>query len=129
MSEPRWLSVDEVLRLHAMQLAEFRGRAGIRDRNLLEAAVIRPRQRYHYGELRTIVDLAAAYATALNANHPFFDGNKRVAFHALLVFLRLHGLELSASADQASEMMLALASGRAHEDDLRIWLPTNVRAK
>ena len=59
MTEPRWLSVDEVIRLHEIQLAEFGGIAGIRDRNLLEAAIARPLQRYHYGELRTIVDIAA----------------------------------------------------------------------
>lgn len=126
MIEPRWLSVNDVVRLHAMQLAEFGGRLGIRDRNLLESAVNRPRQRFHYGELRNLVDIAVAYATALNANHPFVDGNKRVSFHALLVFLRLHGLMLSAPAPDAAEVMLAVAAGRASEADLRLWVRSNV---
>lgn len=126
MTEPRWLSVDEVLWLHAMQLAEFGGVARIRDRNLLEAAVARPRQRYFYGDSHTLLDIASAYATALNANHPFIDGNKRVGFHALLVFLRLHGLILMVADTEAAEMMLALAAGEVHEADLRLWLRNNV---
>ena len=126
MIEPRWLSVEDVIRLHAMQLAEFGGRAGIRDENLLGAAVTRPRQRYHYGELKTIANIAAAYATALNANHPFIDGNKRVSFHAALVFLRLHGLSLQATATAATEMMLALAAGHARETGFRGWVNNNV---
>ena len=115
------------MRLHAMQLAEFGGRAGIRDENLLGAAVARPRQRYHYGELQTIVEIAAAYATALNANHPFIDGNKRVSFHAALVFLRLHGLSLYATANEATEIILGLAAGQAREAAVRGWLNNNVR--
>ncbi len=127
MIEPRWLSVHEVIRLHAMQLAEFGGRAGIRDEGLLGSAVARPRQRYHYGELETIVDIAVAYVTALNANHPFIDGNKRVSFHAALVFLRLHGLSLQATATEATEMVLALAAGHAREANFRGWVNYNVR--
>jgi death on curing protein len=127
MIEPRWLSVAEAIRLHAMQLVEFGGRTGIRDENLLGAAVARPRQRYYYGELQTIVDIAAAYAAALNAYHPFIDGNKRVSFHAALVFLRLHGLSLQATTSEATEMMLALAAGHSREADVRRWMNNNVR--
>ncbi len=61
--------------MHVLQMDEFGGTSGIRDAGLLESAVLRPRQRYHYGELKTIVDLAVAYATALSGNHPFVDGN------------------------------------------------------
>jgi prophage maintenance system killer protein len=76
MIGPRWLSVDDIVHLHAMQIAEFGGHPGIRDPNLLDSAVNRPRQRFFYGELHSLVDTAVAYATALNANHPFLDGNK-----------------------------------------------------
>jgi death-on-curing protein len=127
MIEPRWLSVKEVIRLHALQLVEFGGKTGTRDENLLGSAVSRPRQRYSYGELRTLVDIAAAYAAALNANHPFIDGNKRVSFHAALVFLRLHGLSLQATTGEATEMMLALAAGHSGEADVRRWMNDNVR--
>ena len=112
--------------MHALQIDEFGGMPGVRDVGLLDSAVLRPRQRYHYGELKTIVDLAVAYATALSRNHPFVDGNKRVAFHAMLVFLRLHGLTLKASAAEATERMLALAAGRASEAELSEWVRSRV---
>jgi len=126
MSEPRWLSVSEVLQLHAMQVHKFGGATGVRDYGLLESAVMRPRQRYQYGELRTLVEVDAAYAAALSANHAFVDGNKRVAFFALVVFLRLHGMVLKAPAEQATEMMLGLAAGTRSETDLREWVARNV---
>lgn len=129
MTEPRWLAVEDVIRLHSMQIEEFGGSAGIRDYGLLEAAVMRPRHRYHYGELHTIVDLAVAYASALNANHPFLDGNKRVSFHSLLVFLRLHGLSLEASPTEATETMLALAAGRSSEREVSAWVRSRVFRK
>ena len=127
MIEPRWLSVGEVVHLHAMQVAEFGGSAHIRDYALLESAVIRPRLRYHYGELQTLPDLAMSYASALNANHPFVDGNKRVGFFALLVFLRLHGLILNAPAAEATEMILSLAGGCSLERDLSRWVRCHVQ--
>jgi len=126
MSEPRWLSVSEVLQLHAMQIHKFGGATGVRDYGLLESALMRPRQRYQYGELRTLVEVDAAYAAALSANHAFVDGNKRVAFLALVVFLRLHGMVLKAPAEQATEMMLGLAAGTRSETDLREWVARNV---
>jgi death-on-curing protein len=122
MTEPLWLTVEDVLRLHAMQIEEFGGSAGIRDPGLLESAVMRPRHRFHYGELKTIVEAAVAYAVALNGNRPFADGNKRVAFHAMLVFLRLHGLILRAPAAEATEMMLGLAASRFSEAEVRAWV-------
>lgn len=129
MTEPRWLAVEDVIRLHSMQIEEFGGSAGIRDYGLLEAAAMRPRHRYHYGELHTIVDLAVAYASALNANHPFLDGNKRVSFHSLLVFLRLHGLRLEVEGSEATEIMIALASGRVYEAEVSAWVKTRVFRK
>jgi death-on-curing protein len=124
MIEPRWLTV--IRRLHALQIDEFGGTPGVRDAGLLESAVLRPRQRYHYGELKTIADLAVAYATALSGNHLFLEGNKRVALHAGLVFLRLHGLMLKATPNEATERMLALAAGRASEAELSAWVRSRI---
>ena len=72
------------------------------------------------------VSIAVAYATALRANHPFIDGDKRVAFHAMLVFLRLHGLMLTATAAEATERMLALAAGHASEAELAAGVRSRV---
>lgn len=128
MTEPRWLSVAEISRLHRLQIHFFGGSPGTRDAGLLESAAVRPRQRYHYGELAAIPELAAAYAVALSANHPFIDGNKRVAFHSLLVFLRLNGLVLRVQEQEATNQMLALAAGQSSEDSLIKWLRQHATA-
>jgi death-on-curing protein len=80
MTEPRWLSVDEVLRLHDIQIRRYGGQPGVRDQGLLESAVLRARNRHHYDAVQDIVELGAAYAVAISANHPFFDGNQRTTF-------------------------------------------------
>jgi death-on-curing protein len=126
VTEPRWLTVEEVVRLHVLQIAAFGGAPGIRDAGLLESAVMRPRQRYHYGQLNTIADIAAAYAAAISANHPFFDGNKRVAFHAMLIFLRLHGLTLKSPAEEATGEILALAAGEIAQEDFAMWVRSRI---
>ena len=87
MSEPIWLDVDEVVDMHAGQLAIFGGPEGIRDRGLLESAILRPVNQWHYGQT-DLAALAGPYAFGLARNHAFVDGNKRIAFHAMMVFLR-----------------------------------------
>ena len=72
------------------------------------------------------MELAVAYTDALTANHPFFDGNKRVAFPALLVFLRLHGLALTAGTEEAAAVMLSLASGATPETAVQEWVRSRV---
>jgi death-on-curing family protein len=94
MTEPRWLTLDAVIDMHAEQLAMFGGPEGIRDRGLLESALDRPRNKFAYGE-DDLAALAAAYAFGLARNHPFIDGNKRIAFHALMVFLRVNGVRFA----------------------------------
>lgn len=83
---------------------------------------MRVRHRFFYGELTTIPELAVGYATAVSANHPFVDGNKRVSFHCLLVFLRLHGFALTAEPEEATEMMLSLAAKKLDEAELLNWV-------
>ena len=119
---PRWLSVSEILRLHEIQIRTYGGQPGIRDEGLLESAVMRPRLKHHYEQTENIVDLAVSYAVAISGNHPFLDGNKRTAFHAMAVFLELHGLPLHAPPDAATEAMLALAAGALSEKELQNWV-------
>lgn len=126
MTEPQWLTIDQVLWLHELQIREFGGSLGIRDFGLLESALSRVRQRFHYGELLSIPELAVAYAVAINANHPFLDGNKRVGFHCLLVFLPLHGLALDADPSDATTAMLNLAAGRLSERELQAWTQARI---
>ena len=122
--EPDWLNVDDVLAIHREQLALFGGSDGLRDRGLLESAMDRPRNRWHYGE-DDLAALAAAYAFGLSRNHPFVDGNKRVAFAAMMVFLRINGVAFKPPSADATAAMLDLASGEMDDIGLARWIKDN----
>ncbi len=111
--------------LHARTLALEGGAEGVRDAGLLESALIRPRNRFHYEGVDDVSALAATYAVALSANHPFTDGNKRTAFLCLTLFLRLNGRRLVAGQVEAARTMFALAAGRLDLDQLTEWTRTN----
>ena len=121
MSEPRWLSIDDVIALHGEQLAIFGGPPGIRDQGLLESALVRPVNRWSYGE-SDLARLAAAYAFGLSRNHPFVDGNKRASFVAMMVFLRLNGVRFAPDPAEATAAILALAAGEIDEDGFARWI-------
>lgn len=124
MSEPVWLELSAVIDMHAEQLAMFGGPDGIRDQGMLESALARPVNQWHYGET-DLAALAAAYAFGLARNHPFVDGNKRSAFHALVVFLRLNGIAFKPKPADAAVIILALAAGEVSEENLTRWIRDN----
>jgi len=99
-----YLSTDEVLAIHAQLIATFGGADGLRDGGLLESALYRPRTGYY----ADVAEMAAAMFESLLMNHPFVDGNKRVAFFATDVFLRLNGWRLVVDADEAHEFLIGL---------------------
>jgi death on curing protein len=124
---PEWLTADDVIPMHAEQLAMFGGPPGIRDRGLLESAVDRPRNRWQY-EQAGLAELAASYAFGIARNHPFVDGNKRAAFAAMMVFLRLNSVAFAPPEDQATVIILDLAAGTVDEDGLTRWITDNLPA-
>ena len=124
MSEPVWLSVADVEAMHAEQLAIFGGPAGVRDRGLLESALARPLNRWNYGE-EDLAVLAASYAFGIAKNHPFIDGNKRAAFSALMVFLRLNGVRFAPDPVLATAAIMDLAAGAIDEAGLARWIRDN----
>ncbi|HWL04328.1 MAG TPA: type II toxin-antitoxin system death-on-curing family toxin [Xanthobacteraceae bacterium] len=128
MTEPVWLGLAEIVDMHDEQLAMFGGPAGIRDQGMLESALARPQNRWHYGE-EDLAALAASYAFGLAKNHPFVDGNKRIAFHALMVFLRLNGIPFKPDPAHATAMILSLAAGEVSEASLTRWIRDNWPAK
>ena len=107
-----FLSVEDVIAIHARVIEEFGGDMGLRDRGLLESAVAMPQSmfsgEYLHGE---ISEMAAAYHFHLCANHPFVDGNKRVALAASEVFLVANGFELNASDDEVAALTVGVAAG------------------
>jgi death-on-curing protein len=124
MKEPIWVLRAVVEAVHDAQLAEHGGASGVRDTGLLESALARPANLHAYGDSAPCV-LAAAYAFGIVRDHPFVDGNKRAAFLATYVFLRLNGLDLVADEISATTAVLALASGEMTEADFAAWLSDN----
>jgi len=124
MTEPRWLSLRAVVDMHAEQIARFGGPGGIRDQGLLESALARPQNKWQYGET-DMSALAAAYAFGLARNHPFVDGNKRIAFHSMMTFLRVNKVMFRPEPAHATAIILSLAAGEVSEESLARWIRDN----
>ncbi len=124
MTDFIWLLEETVLAFHEEQLAEHGGGVGIRDRGLLESALARPKQSAFYGNT-DIAGLAAAYGFSLAKDHPFVDGNKRVAYVAMETFLALNGVCLTAGDADCVSILLQLASGEINEEGFADWLRKN----
>ena len=116
-----WILESTIRAIHAEQLAEHGGAAGVRDDALLESALARPRQLAAYGDPDAPA-LAASYGFGLAKNHAFVDGNKRTAFVAVELFLALNGRTLDASDAECVVAMLALAAGDLDEAAFADWL-------
>lgn len=121
-TEPTWLSRLVIDAIHTDQLREHGGLPGLRDENLLETALAKPRQKWHYAARPDLPALAAAYGFGLVQNHPYRDGNKRVGFLAMVTFLGVNGHDFSASEAEVVTEILALADGRVSEDALAAWI-------
>jgi death-on-curing protein len=115
---------DEIVpSIQADLLKRYGGTVGIRDRGLLSSALAQPKMTVQKKFLhRTLFDKAAAYGFHICRNHPFVDGNKRIAFVLMDVFLQENGWELQASEEEAYETMIRLASGNLSKNDLSTWL-------
>jgi len=122
MKEPMWVIQELVLAVHQMLVAEHGGIPGIRDQALLDSALARPQQKATYESDTDIFELAAAYSYGLARNHPFVDGNKRIALTIAAVFLELNGFTLNAPEAEAVIMYQRLAAGELEEDELAEWL-------
>lgn len=125
--EPRWLGRLVVDDAHFRQVREHGGRHGLRDENALESALAHPRQRWHYQRDSTIAELAAAYAYGLARDHPYIDGNKRVALVVMVAFLDRNGVELTATNADVLPVMLRLAAGEVTEAELGDWIERRSR--
>jgi len=125
VTEPRWILKQALLLLHTASLAAFGGSAGIRDEALLDSALARARNRFLYEPAADIAELAACYGFGIAKNHPFVDGNKRAALHAIGVFLTINSYELVAPQAEAIQAILGLAAGDVSERELATWIRLN----
>jgi death-on-curing protein len=123
----RYLTLEEVLDLHAMVLQQAGGMPGVRDQNALESALAQPAMAFGGQDLYpTIADKAAALGFSLVMNHAFIDGNKRIGHAAMETLLALNGFELSASTDEQEQVILQLAAGQTQRPDFTDWVRTHV---
>jgi death-on-curing protein len=128
--ELRRVREDVVRAIHRRQLAEHGGSGGIRDEGLLLSALHRPIDAGRYADPPPdLATLAAAYAFGIARNHPFVDGNKRVAYVVCRLFLILNGWDFEAERSEAFETFLALAAGRTSEAELADWLRSRLRRR
>ena len=119
----QFLSVTEVIEIHQRLIERFGGTAGVRDKGLLESALFRPQTGYY----EDLAEMAAALFESLLLNHAFIDGNKRVAFFATDVFLRLNGWKISVEANAAHEFLIGmLERGDCSYEKLLPWIRDTV---
>jgi len=122
-SEPVWIRPDVARAIHRRQIAEHGGAEGVRDEGLLVSALERPRSLHAYGEpAPDLAALAAAYGYGIARNHPFVDGNKRMALVLMRLFLALNGAVFVASPASKYAMMISLAAGEVSDADLARWV-------
>ena len=122
--EPNWLTYEQVLAIHGRQLRRFGGAPGLRDEGILRSALERPANKWQY-EQADMAMLAAAYAFGLAKNHAFVDGNKRVAFLTMVIFLRKNGVRFAPDQAQSTNIILSLAAGEVSEESLARWIRDN----
>ena len=113
MTEPIFLTLDEVVEIHQDQINRYGGSPGIRDIRLLQSALAMPAASFGGQFLhQNLVEMAGAYLFHLVQDHPFIDGNKRTGAAATVVFLLINGLAFSAPEDDFEELVRAVASGK-----------------
>lgn len=115
----QYISLDEALRIHAILIEAFGGVPGVRDLGLIEAALIRPQTGYYSG----LIEEAAALWESLTMNHGFIDGNKRVGFACVELFLQSNGIDIVAENDEIETFIYANLEGRTFTKEvLEAWL-------
>ncbi|TGN11721.1 type II toxin-antitoxin system death-on-curing family toxin [Leptospira ilyithenensis] len=121
-SESKWLSKKIAEAIHLDQIKQHGGLLGIRDEGLLESALDRSKNIWHYKPKSSIFELTASLGIGIAKNHPFIDGNKRTSFLLMFVFLASNGFTIETSEEDVVKVMLKVADGSIKEDELATWL-------
>jgi death-on-curing protein len=126
--DPVFLVWEDVIAQHAEQLRRYGGSPGLRDEGLLRSALAQPEAGFGGQWLHEdLAAMAAAYAFHIAQNHPFVDGNKRVATACALLFLALNGKRVVAAPGTLATIILDVASGKATKDDFATWLRAHLK--
>jgi death-on-curing protein len=123
--EPKWLSIIQVRMLHAESIQLFGGSPGIRDVALLESALDRAKNKWHYDETVSLFELAAAYGFGIAKNHPFVDGDKRTSLLAIRSFLFINGYHFNPEEVETVTVIEGMEAGRVDEMQLADWIEAN----
>ena len=126
---PLWIDEHTVAAIQGRLLAVHGGRAGLRDRGLLQSNLARPQQHQAYAESPILLEMAALYTAGIIRNHPFVDGNKRTGFVTGVLFLELNGFDFKASEEDATQAVMSLAAGTLDEAGYAAWLLSNAKLK
>ena len=112
MKSVRFLTLSEVISILQDQITHYGGEFGVRDLDLVSSAIAVPRASFGGETLHgDLFEMAAAYAFHISQNHPFLDGNKRVALASALVFLDLNGIQLEDPTGDLYTLMMGVARG------------------
>ena len=123
MSRPLFLSLDEMLALHADQVRRYGGGVGVRDLELLKSALAMPSAGHRGDYLHSnLFEMAAAYLFHIVRNHPFVDGNKRAGLIAAVAFLGLNGLRIESDPDPLYELAMGVAEGEIGKAEIAVFL-------
>jgi death-on-curing protein len=121
------ITVEEAIRIHGILIDRFGGTNGIRDRNLLESALLRPFQTFDKKDLYSSpVDKAAALIESIVINHPFLDGNKRFGYVAMRLILLESGLDIDAPEEDKYLFVLGIAKGELKFNEICSWIKKNL---
>jgi len=123
MKAVRFLSLEQVLAIHADQVRRYGGGLGVRDLGLLKSALAMPQASFSGQYLHpTLHEMAAAYLFHLTQNHPFLDGNKRIGLAAAIAFLGLNDIWLESDPAELLEMVLSVARGEIGKPEIAVFL-------
>lgn len=130
MNDPAFLTLDEVLAIHADQIRRYGGKTGLRDVALLQSALGTTETTFDGDFLHTdLFEMASAYLFHIVRNHPFVDGNKRTGLMVALVFLGLNGLELTADPEELFELVSGVSTGEVGKAAVAVFLNRHSRAR
>lgn len=123
------IETKEVIHIQNLLIQKYGGSPGIRDLNMLLSAISRPYQTFDGVDLYpTAIEKSAAICESLTINHPFIDGNKRIAYYMLVLLLDSGGLRITATAVQKRDLILEIAEGKLNHDDIVNWIRENTQA-
>lgn len=130
IGRPRFVSTEDAIAFHELLISRFGGSLGMRDASLLDSALAMPRQSFggEYAHAYPF-QIAAAYAFHIAKNHPFVDGNKRVALMCAGSFLRMNGWDLLSQGESAADAILAMLEGRMDKNGFAVWLEANCKPR